>query len=866
MKFITKTKIAFLLIILRILIPASAFADVLGTPVTSGRLPLAQGTTLVTNSFYDSSVGKQTEHYVEYLPSGDVLPALTNGWSAYGKRTLSKANEILVQQGYNPAMGMNADFFSFQTGVPMSNTIIDGRVYTKDSSWLWGIGFRKDGTAFTAKFPISTTISTQDGSYFTVECINKYRQPYALYLYTNDFADNTHSPDWGRDVILGSVSGDITLGGSITAVVEEIADHDGSVPIPEGKMVLSVSAEAAQDIKDRLNCLVPGQTITITTNAAESAELWNEAEYAVGCTGGKLLTNGQPDFEDESAAPRSAIGIKPDGTVIFYTIDGRQSGYSYGIRKETLAKRLLELGCTEAINLDGGGSTTMGAVTPGTTDFKIVNSPSDGGQRSCANFFFLLKMIQPTGIPYGLILNNYGALLLSGATADVSVISAYDTSYGPANIPGGIEYYIENDADTPVTGGITSSVSQDGKVTVYGNGDVYIGAKSGDSTGSTMVSSVATPDSISIFNADNGYEITELVMEPGASVSLSAESYWYGEKLISDPSCYRFTIVSDDASVGQIEENGVFHASNTSGATGILAVSAGICAVEIPVLILEGGSDPSITEYPIIDGSIDNGMLNALIYYDGITSDNITVTVDAKAVPFRYDEKKRRLYCDIADDGKYHRVGIFVTANDGTSSMKFFDSGNIETIQNKFSDTNEHWASSYISYLADCGIVNGSLEDTDTILFKPGRNMTRTEFAIMLCNYLGVNPEDYTDTELPFIDKADIPWWAEKHVKAIYALGIMQGQLNEYGVTFSPNANINRMEFAISLNRLLPDGLLSKPVTATDAENIPFWAEESMRTICTQGIMNGYPDGSLMPLQSVTRAEAVKMLFNIFGA
>lgn len=866
MKFSIKTKLVYLLIILQIFVPCSAFADVLGARISGGRQPIAQGTTLVTNAFYDDTVGKQTEHYIEYLPSDDVLPVLTNGWSAYGKRTLTKADEILKQLGYNTAMGMNADFFSLQTGVPMSNTIIDGRVYTKDASWQWGIGFRDDGTAFTAKFPISTTISTNDGSYFTVECINKYRQPYALYLFTEDFADNTHSPGWGRDVVLGSVSGDITLGGSITAVVEEIADHDGSVPIPEGKMILSVSAEAAQDIKDRLNCLVVGETITITTNAAESAELWSKAKYAVGCTGGKLLTNGKLDVEDESAAPRSAIGIKPDGSVIFYTIDGRQSGYSYGVRKETLARRLLELGCTEAINLDGGGSTSLGAVMPGTTEIKVINSPSDGTLRSCANFFFLLKLVQPTGIPRGLILNNYGALLLSGASVDVSVISAYDTSYGPASIPSGIEYYIESDAGTPASSGASSSVTQSGMLTVYGNGDVYIGAKSGSSVGSTMVSTVATPDSISVYNADNNYKIDALIMEPGSSVSLTAQSYWYGEKLISDSGCYKWTIVSDAASVGEIEPNGVFHASNTSGATGVLAVSAGICAVEIPVLILEGGSDPSITEYPIIDGSIDNGMLNSLIYYDGITSDNITVTVDAKPVSFTYTEKTRRLYCDIADDGKYHRVGIFVTGDDGASSMKFFDCGNISNVENRFSDTAGHWASNYISYLADCGIVNGSLEDTDTILFKPGRSMTRTEFAIMLCNYLGVNPKDYSETTLPFIDKDEIPWWAEDNIKAIYALGIMQGQLGEYGVSFNPSANINRMEFAISLNRLLPKGLKSSPVTSKDAADIPFWAEDSMRTIVTQGIMTGYPDGTLLPLQSVTRAEAAKMLFNIFGA
>lgn len=857
-------KVVTVLTILITSVSTSAFADVLGQRISTSQTELAQGTTLYTNTYSDSSVGRQTEHYVSYSPSADVMPILTNGNSVYGKRTLTSANEILRNQGYNTAMGVNADFFSFQTGVPMSNTVIDGKVITKDSSWLWGIGFREDGTAFTAQFPITTTITTEDGSCFTVECINKYRQPYALYLYTDDFADNTHSPGWGRDVVLGNISGDITLGSSITAVVESKQDNDGSVPIPDGKMVLSVSAEAAEEIKARLLPLEPGTKVTITTQAALNTDLWNSALWAIGCTGGKLLTDGKLDLEDESAAPRTAIGIKPDGTVIFYTIDGRQNGYSYGARKETVARRLLELGCTEAVNLDGGGSTSMGATLPGTTNFKVINSPSDGGLRSCANFFFLLKLVQPTGIPYKLILDNYGTKLLSGASIDISATSAYDTSYGPAQMPDNIEYYIENDADTPEGTGSNTSITPSGRLTVHGNGDVYVSARGGDAVGTTMVSSITTPDEIRIYNSDAGYYIDELVMEPGSSINLAAESYWYGDKLVSDNSCYRWTVVSDDTTVGKIDSNGVFTASSASDATGILAVSAGICAVEIPIVIREGGEFPEEGKPPNIDGEIVLGKLRAYVLGHGLTEDNISVTSDGKPISFDYNAKTGKLSLNL--DDKYSRVGIFATDENGLSTMKFFDNGNISALINHFPDTAGHWASSYISYLASLKVVNGSLEDGGAILFNPGNNMTRTEFAIMLCNYLGVDVEDYSNVKLPFTDNADIPWWAENNIKAIYSLGLMKGQLNEYGVAFNPSANINRMEFAISLSRLLPEGLAAEPVDAVDAEDIPFWAEESMRVIVTQGIMSGYPDGTLLPTQSVTRAEAVKMLYNIFGA
>ena len=278
MKILKHKRLIAALVIVFSILTQNAFASVLGTQISAIKTGLAQGTILYTNAFNDSTVGRQTEHYVEYTPNADVLPTLTNGWTIYGKRTLTAANDVLRQLGYNTAMGVNADFFSFQTGVPMSNTLIDGEVITKDSSWMWGIGFRKDGTAFTAKFPISTTASLDDGSYFTIECINKYRQPYALYLFTDDFADNTHSSGKGTDIVLGNVSGDIRLGESITAVVENISENDGSVTIPDGKMILSVSADAADNIKARIANLSVGQKITITTNAAESADLWATAK------------------------------------------------------------------------------------------------------------------------------------------------------------------------------------------------------------------------------------------------------------------------------------------------------------------------------------------------------------------------------------------------------------------------------------------------------------------------------------------------------------------------------------------------------------------------------------------------------------
>jgi len=69
--------------------------------------------------------------------------------------------------------------------------------------------------------------------------------------------------------------------------------------------------------------------------------------------------------------PRTAVGVRADGRLLLVTVDGRQPETSVGMSIGELAALLRELGAVEAINMDGGGSTTM--VVKG----RVVNSPSD---------------------------------------------------------------------------------------------------------------------------------------------------------------------------------------------------------------------------------------------------------------------------------------------------------------------------------------------------------------------------------------------------------------------------------------------------------------------------------------------------------
>lgn len=111
----------------------------------------------------------------------------------------------------------------------------------------------------------------------------------------------------------------------------------------------------------------------------DTAPLWNRFDEIVGGTP-LLIDNGKviSDFSGEKTLlpfledrhPRTAIGIKPDGHWLFVVIDGRMPDLSIGMTMVELAHFMHTLGCTSALNLDGGGSSTL------YLDGKVVNTPS----------------------------------------------------------------------------------------------------------------------------------------------------------------------------------------------------------------------------------------------------------------------------------------------------------------------------------------------------------------------------------------------------------------------------------------------------------------------------------------------------------
>jgi exopolysaccharide biosynthesis protein len=92
--------------------------------------------------------------------------------------------------------------------------------------------------------------------------------------------------------------------------------------------------------------------------------------------------------------PRTIVGVAAQGRrLLLITIDGRQPGYSVGTTNRESARVALELGATEAINLDGGGSTAMAIARyrGDSVTFEVVNKPSDPQERAVGNALVITR-------------------------------------------------------------------------------------------------------------------------------------------------------------------------------------------------------------------------------------------------------------------------------------------------------------------------------------------------------------------------------------------------------------------------------------------------------------------------------------------
>lgn len=137
-----------------------------------------------------------------------------------------------------------------------------------------------------------------------------------------------------------------------------------------------------------------------------SANLPESVKEAVGGAA-VIVKDGNPvSVGDETKNPRTAIGIRADKTVVIYMVDGRQAPLSVGMNYAELAATMIDLGCVDVLNLDGGGSSTFATQRAGDTinpdNEKIAGltircKPSDGYERTVSSSVMVISKSRADG-------------------------------------------------------------------------------------------------------------------------------------------------------------------------------------------------------------------------------------------------------------------------------------------------------------------------------------------------------------------------------------------------------------------------------------------------------------------------------------
>ncbi|HEX7010519.1 MAG TPA: phosphodiester glycosidase family protein [Phycisphaeraceae bacterium] len=163
-------------------------------------------------------------------------------------------------------------------------------------------------------------------------------------------------------------------------------DGDHTRPWP----VLNVSADNVAAIVDRV--------LGTDRGTDPAIELYNAVSGSERIVTGGVNTAGHVTYgQPTQRHPRTVAGITADQTLVLMVIDGRQSGFSVGATSAAAADLLIQYGVVDAINLDGGGSSTMVLARPTP---QVVNSPSDASPRRVATslLVFANPSIQTTDI------------------------------------------------------------------------------------------------------------------------------------------------------------------------------------------------------------------------------------------------------------------------------------------------------------------------------------------------------------------------------------------------------------------------------------------------------------------------------------
>ena len=361
--------------------------------------------------------------------------------------------------------GINADFFDMrESGMPLNIVVRDGQLL-RSPVWWAALAIGKDGKVRIVRFQWAGSVALPEtGETHALDGYNSGLVPDGIVAVSDVRGYGAPAPDPGTHqtvIELTSVADSSSFRVKPDTVVVLPTEHDESrylvrqvwpqqpfyAPFPKGEIILVGRGSGADWLTQKMT---PGTAIQV--NLVTDPD-WHLLQGAVG--GGPLLVqDGQiandphPPAERERYGrfPVAGVGIDREGRTLMLTlVDGRQPRLSIGLTQAQLAAYMLRMGAFQAMAFDAGGSATMVARLPGQALPSVVNSPSDGRERSVADALLVFSTAIP-GDAERLVVNANQPLLLFKEAATPLSVFGVDAQGNPIDILGPFEV----DAEPPL--------------------------------------------------------------------------------------------------------------------------------------------------------------------------------------------------------------------------------------------------------------------------------------------------------------------------------------------------------------------------------------------------------------------------------
>lgn len=769
-----------------------------------------------------------------------------------------KVTDMALRSGAVAAV--NGDFFQMQdSGRPIGLTYSNGGMISSPAmrSDMYGFAITGDKNPVIEVFTFSGKVKSANGSIFPLSGLNK-----PSYLVNGGSSSDMnclqmYNPAWGSKS-RGSGEGTVEMVVSGNAV-REIRTGQPAVGIPSDGYVLRGHGPAAVFLKDNFK---PGDEVQV--------------EYAVGpldnlyaAVGGQaiLVKDGViPNYftqEIKGRVARTAAGFTADGKTL-YLACAEKSNKSQGMTQWEMAYFLQTLGVYRAVNLDGGGSTTMVARRSGEEKTELFNVPEKGTPRAVADAIGVFSTAPP-GAFAGLLVNSPDKILV-GLPAIFNA-KAYDEYYNPYRLtPGEVSWSLKSGRGevngnqiTFETGGTLDIIAARGEyeknqaVKVYGDEDI-----------SRLV-----------------VEPASLSMAPGGSASIKVNVQCKDGTLFAlKPGQY--TMTAGDGNV-----SGDMYIAPANPTAGEINIAFRSFTAAVPVVVAE--KDQAVGRFksgqPL---TLKLGNYFNLTLPPDALPDGTTVTAEqsgelpgqlpagyekVSAVTFTTDSGSPDLssaaelswqavknsaaeYAIYQWNGEgWQPVEVKADADQRVFKASLTNLGVLVLVSQpakEFSDMGGHWASRDVSTLASKAIVSGFPGN----VFLPEEKVTRVQFVTMLAKSMGWQP---VEGEKIFTDQDIIPVWARGYVHAAVEKGVVSGYKDG---SFMPSRNVTRSEMASMVTRAL-----ALPPAGTDSVNgfsdwkkIDRWALDPVASVVAAGLFRGDNKNMFNPAGLASRAESAAII------